>query len=139
MKKIAIVLFLVVFLAQTPKHGLSEITFPVYDSQLIERDLIVVAKVEKDSLKQFFQKGKHFAKVRLITEEILKGKSSANKINVRIRMHVIVGGYYESEGGMVNLRANNNNYPEDKIEVIEGRGWGSESERVDLSKSQFQV
>ncbi|MHC4984344.1 MAG: HEAT repeat domain-containing protein, partial [Planctomycetota bacterium] len=96
----------------------ADIRPPVYDSELIENDLVVVARIEPDNLKQ----SDRLTDAKLILVETLKGVAPAKIFDVRIKLRVVVGGYYEGPGGMVDLRRGQKDYPETKIVLI-GGGW----------------
>ncbi|MCK4624456.1 MAG: HEAT repeat domain-containing protein [Phycisphaerae bacterium] len=109
----------------------ADLRSPVYDSELIESELVVVARIEPGNFKQSDNR----TDAKLIVAETLKGVAPGKIFDVRINLLVVVGGYYKSAGKMINLRVGDKTYPKTKIVLFEGRDWGSARAMPDLSKN----
>ena len=90
---------------------------PVYDSELIGCDLMVVARIEADTINH----GDAHADIKLIVRETLRGVAPGEIMDVRANLLVVVGGYYKRGGRMIDLRGGRKDYPKTKIVFVGGR------------------
>ena len=102
---------------------------PVYDSELIRCDLVVVARIEADNVKQWDA----HADIKLIVRETLRGVAPGEIMDVRANLAVAVGGFYKRGGTRVDLRGGRKDYPKTKV-VFVGRRWEAWGQGLDLSK-----
>ena len=102
---------------------------PVYDSQLIQSDLVVVARIELDTINQ----ADRHTDIKLIVSQTLRGVAPGEIMDVRANLLVVVGGYYKRGGRVVDLRGGRKDYPKTRIVLVSGRmeDWGP---KLDLSK-----
>ncbi len=111
----------------------ADIQPPVYDSELVGCDLIVVARIKADTVNHTEAHGYAYADIKLIVRETLRGVAPGEIMDVRANLVVVVGGYYKRGGRTINLRGGRKDYPKTKIVFVDGTDdiWKS---GLDLSK-----
>lgn len=110
---------------------------PVYEDETVVKtaELIVIGHLEIDSIKYVPHNNpisgrswEHHAVLSIA--EVLKGDLKEKEIPIIIHygLDPVVGGYWEYDGSMVNLRGDRQDYPKDIIEIIDTGSSGSSLE-----------
>jgi len=122
------IIIIVCFFAAFPSESFADLRPLFEDEQIVERsELIVIGHLIRDSVEYIPHdtrpgEGRSWEHHAVLTiSQVLKGSSKDKKIPITIHYGLtpVVGGFWENNGGMMNLKGNNDSYPDDIIEIMD--------------------
>lgn len=112
-----------------PQVVSAELMPPVYDSQLVASDLIVIARIERQTM----ERSHRDSRVKLIVSRTLRGAAPGEIMDCRVQPMVLVGGYFKGHGVMVNAGRPGDDRKKGPITLCDGR-MDIAAKSLDLSK-----